>query len=80
MRASVLPEDPGYLPPEETRMLSVSLDGKSVEAVTADEEEGFVIVYKLDENGRVHRDKKTGDIALETLRGKVTITRSAEGQ
>lgn len=74
MRASVYPEDPGYIASEDDRRrINVALDGVLQKFVlTADEEEGFLIRSVIGQNGRLLHD---GDEFLtERVTGKVEIS------
>ena len=51
----------------------VSIDGVELKrCITADEEAGECLCYRIDQNGRLCVD--AGEIATETIRGKVSIT------
>ena len=51
------------------------LDGTDVsnECFEADEEEGYVVLYKTTENGRKYLDPETDDVAWEREEGHVRI-------
>lgn len=55
----------------------VLLDGERIEhrAIEADTDEGYVIVQMLDKKGKPFIDytDESGQIAMETLRGKVEV-------
>lgn len=78
MRLSSDRADPGFLPalvgPAPRPRFDVTLDGELVQGVvTADEEEGLVVVHVRDEDGGFrHRE---GVVLREVHRGVVTITR-----
>nr|WP_314582298.1 hypothetical protein [uncultured Pseudomonas sp.] len=71
MRVSADPQDPGYSPGLIGRV-DIYLDGeKQRAAITADEEEGLIVVADRDEAGRLRVE---GDeVVTKTLRGKVRI-------
>ncbi|WP_137279229.1 hypothetical protein [Pseudomonas rhizoryzae] len=71
MRVSADPQDPGYSPGLVGRVDVYLDDEKQRDAVTADEEEGLVVIYARDEAGRLRVE---GDeLVTKTLRGKVRI-------
>ena len=81
MRVSCNKDDPGY----ETFMklgghfrfgknYEIYLDGKPFhKGVTADEEKGEVVTYKLDDQGKLVLDPIRRDLCLTTLHGKVEV-------
>lgn len=72
MRSSVKKEDPGYVNFINFDKYHVFLDGAPVPyCITADEEEGFVLVYELDENGRPFIE--LDEVPTKVMRGKVEI-------
>ena len=57
MRVSVDEQDPGYSPGLIGRGVKVFLDGvEQRQVVTADDELGLIVMYDVDENGRVKMD------------------------
>ena len=72
MRVSVKKTDIGYV--DDPMNYEVSLDGEILKnCITADEEEGMVIVYDTDKKGGLVPGEKGCGPVLKTLRGKVTI-------
>ena len=71
MRKSVCEDDSGF----DNRRYKVFVDDKEVtnRCHTADEEEGVAYCYALNAEGNKYVDHKTGDVARETLHGKVRI-------
>jgi len=77
MRVSIDEKDDGYLAylaiDRQINRIDVYLDDVRINrAITADDEQGFIVQCKLDSNGFVQCDDK-GDVVLETLYGKVDI-------
>jgi len=74
MRASVYPEDPGYIASEDDRRrINVTLDGiRQRFVLTADEQQGFVLRSALDPNGKLII--KGDEILTERVTGKVEIS------
>ena len=71
MRISILAGDRGYLDMKD-RYYQVRISGKIVKnAVVADEEEGYVEVYKLDKKGQVVYNR-SGPV-LRRRNGRITI-------
>lgn len=78
MRVSVIKADPGYSNFLKHRFgkLRCFLDGVEIDrVVTADEEQGMVVVQKLSEVGRPYIDKETNEIAAEVKTGIVRLER-----
>lgn len=72
MRLSANEEDPGYKP--ELFNANIKLDGKIIDSViTADEEEGFVLAYVKDSNGKYEIDEEKQTLVQKRLEGKVEI-------
>jgi len=72
---------------EEARFYRVKLNGQDVtavcfEAATNLENQGYVLLCKLNERGRKYRDPATGEAAWERFEGKVELidTRLEHGQ
>lgn len=76
MRISVDKNDPGYAAYEADRNVIVLLDGDPQRlVVTADEERGVIVRYKVDDRGRPVHD---GDrMALDVKVGRVQVLRRA---
>lgn len=74
MRLSIDKRDPGFSHRAVGLKARIYLDGvEQTYAVTADEEEGLIVRYKLGDNGRPIRDEEQRGFVLETARGKVQI-------
>lgn len=78
MRLSVEKDDPGYLAWQKLgnkrRDVRIFVDGAEVKnAITADAEEGFVIVNETGENGQILFDRKSGEIYTKRITGCVEI-------
>lgn len=80
MRVSVEPLDPVGLKGRDQfliqhrRHAEVFLDGvKVTHCFTADDEEGFVLRARLNDEGRIYLLPGTDTVATEILRGKVEI-------
>jgi len=72
MRVSTVTTDPGYDPNLDIYTIHVTLNGVGVKyCITADEEEGYVICYQVDENGGIMHDNI--DIITQRIFGKVKI-------
>lgn len=71
MRISILKSDRAYEATVGKRFESVTVDGRSVMACTADEEEGFALVICADERGKPQ--SINGEIVTKVMRGKVVI-------
>lgn len=81
MRVSVDHNDPGYRQDAHSGNYECFLDGEKVDAViTADEEQGYILKYELDENKErvLKEDETTGQryLATEELKGNVKIKRT----
>lgn len=75
MRISASPDDPGYLLWIEVVSFGVrvTLNGEVIEkAITADEEEGFVVRIKCDDDGQII--VSGGELVHERLEGSVKVT------
>lgn len=74
MRLSVDPKDPGYIESGLARYVIVYLDDKEVKyTITADEEQGVVILPRRDVNGNMLYDGN-GNVDIETMYGRVRIS------
>lgn len=75
MRVSVDKNDKGYV--EDSWAYQPYLNGEKVSfCITADEEEGIVLVEEYDENGKVVLDERCENIRTKILRGEVKIIRN----
>lgn len=63
------------LPDESRPVVKAFLDGRNVTSLCreADDDEGWVMLYKTNEKGEKYVDPETGDAAMERLTGKVQI-------
>lgn len=77
MRLSCMESDAGYLPWRQLKArfkVRVFLDGAPVDKViTADDEEGFVFVYAIDERGKPKLNDARDEILTERRAGVVRI-------
>ena len=72
MRLSVRTGDKGFNPI--AHQCSVRIDGElNMRVVTADEELGYALAYKEDEDGNLTVDPDTHEVVTEELHGKVEI-------
>ena len=72
MRLSVRTDDKGFNPI--AHQCNVRIDGElNMRVVTADEELGYALAYKEDEDGNLTVDPETHEIVTEEIRGKVEI-------
>jgi hypothetical protein len=73
MRISIDKKDPGYLPWRKIRYAEVYFNWRKIEkCITADEEEGIIIVNVRDESDKLQRGAD-GRLQRETLHGDVRI-------
>ncbi len=76
MRVTVLEEDPGYDPMLDICETGIWFDGALHHGViTADTDEGTVLVYACNAIGMMLIDPNTGEPERKTLHGKVRIER-----
>lgn len=74
MRISTRPDDPGYGAYLRGSGAEVFLDGVEIgRCLTADDQLGLVVVYKVHPDGSLCIDRKTNEVLTETLYGKVKI-------
>jgi hypothetical protein len=74
MRLSCVKGDPGYDPEAIIKEYQFLCDGKEVFCcITVDEEEGFILCYALDEEGKPIQTADGTEFERVTLRGKVEI-------
>lgn len=75
MRVSVQKSDCGYV--DNNWEYEVYLDNElQTHAITADEEEGYILRYKKDEDGELIINKVEDDFETEIVHGKVTVLNS----
>ena len=81
MRISVRKADPGYHPMAVNGGFKITVDGTDVTALchTADEEEGRVWGYALNEDGHKYVDQATGFAAECIMSGEVEIISMMNG-
>lgn len=74
MRVSIDKDDRSYDPLVNTNDITVLLDGvKQTTCITADDEEGYIIRYATDANGKILIDNSGKHATTECIHGKVTI-------
>ena len=75
MRMSVKKDDPGYHKKAQWRYQPF-LDGKKVDhCFTADEDQGYVMVHKTDDSGKIMLKEDKSGIAVKQLFGRVELRR-----
>lgn len=74
MRVSIDKDDRSYDPSRNTNDIVVLLDGvKQTMCITADDEEGYIIRYATDANGKILIDNSGEHATTECVHGVVTI-------
>ncbi len=75
MRLSCNLSDPGFSP--ECFKFDIFFNGEILNnCITADEEEGFALVYRTDENGRYTLNENNTEILKDILEGCIRIIKS----
>lgn len=80
MRTSVLKDDPGYKN-FAFRKYDIFLDGRPVRlCITADEEEGFVLVHAAGDDGKPYPNETNTETVKIRFQGKVEIRERKDWQ
>jgi hypothetical protein len=81
VRTSVDPKDRGYHPDAIRGRWQPFLNGEPVpKVITADEENGFVLAYALDANGKWILNRSSRSLERRVLHGRVEIRERPEWQ